>query len=46
MDAYTYTQYCESADALRSRLGGFVPKALLILGSAGLLFIRRRKASK
>ncbi len=33
MDAYTYRQYQESADALRARLNGFVPRVLLILGS-------------
>lgn len=31
--AYTMQQYQESAEALRSRLNGFVPKVLLILGS-------------
>ena len=33
MESYTYRQYCESADALRAKLGGFQPKVLLILGS-------------
>ena len=33
MENYTYKQYRESAEALRSRLGGFTPKVLLILGS-------------
>ena len=33
METYTYEQYRESAEALRSRLGGFAPKVLLILGS-------------
>ncbi len=33
MEAYTYAQYQESAEALRTRLGGFQPKVLLILGS-------------
>mgnify|MGYP006988464805 CR=1 FL=1 len=32
----TYSSYCESADFLRTRLNGFTPEALLILGS-GLL---------
>ena len=30
---YTYQQYCESAEALRSVLGEFVPRVLLVLGS-------------
>ena len=30
---FTYEQYCRSADAVRRRLDGFVPKAALILGS-------------
>ena len=29
----TYSSYCESADFLRTRLNGFTPEALLILGS-------------
>lgn len=33
METYTYTQYQESAEALRSKLGGFHPRILLILGS-------------
>lgn len=33
-----YQMYCESADYLRKRLGGFQPEALLILGS-GLGFL-------
>ena len=33
MEFYTYQQVQESARALRERLGGFQPKALLILGS-------------
>ena len=33
MDAYTYAQYAESAEALRAKLGSFTPKVLLILGS-------------
>ena len=33
METYLYEQYRESAEALRSRLGGFTPKVLLILGS-------------
>lgn len=33
MENYTYEQYQESAEALRSRLGGFQPEILLILGS-------------
>ena len=33
MEAYTYAQYQESAEALRTRLSGFQPKVLLILGS-------------
>ena len=34
----TYSSYCESADFLRTRLNGFTPEALLILGS-GLAFL-------
>ena len=33
MGGYTYQQYQESAAALREKIGDFVPKALLILGS-------------
>ena len=33
MEAYSYGQYQESAEALRARLGGFRPSILLILGS-------------
>jgi purine-nucleoside phosphorylase len=33
MEAYTFAQYRESADALEARLGGFRPEILLILGS-------------
>lgn len=33
MEAYSYGQYQESAEALRARLGGFRPSVLLILGS-------------
>jgi len=33
MEAYTYAQYAESAEALRAKLGSFTPKVLLILGS-------------
>ena len=33
MDTYTYEQYQESANVLRSLLGDFVPRVLLILGS-------------
>jgi purine-nucleoside phosphorylase len=33
METYVYRQYQESADALRQRLGDFVPQVLLILGS-------------
>ena len=33
METYTYAQYQESAEALRAKLGGFVPRCLLILGS-------------
>ena len=33
-----YQMYCESADYLRGRLGGFQPEVLLILGS-GLGFL-------
>ena len=33
METYTYEQYAESAEALRGKLKGFAPKALLILGS-------------
>lgn len=33
MEQYTYEQYRESAAALESRLGGFRPQILLILGS-------------
>lgn len=31
--SYTYSHYQESAEALRERLGGFAPEALLILGT-------------
>ena len=34
----TYSSYCESADFLRTRLNGFTPEAVLILGS-GLGFL-------
>ena len=37
----TYSSYCESADFLRTRLNGFTPEALLILGS-GLGFLGDR----
>ena len=30
---YTFAQYQESAQALRARLGGFVPKVAMVLGS-------------
>lgn len=30
---FTYQQYQESADAVRSRIGSFVPKVAMILGS-------------
>ena len=33
MEAYTYKQYQESAEALRVKLNGFQPRVLLILGS-------------
>lgn len=33
MNAYTWEQYQESAAVLKSRLGGFQPRVLLILGS-------------
>ena len=33
MEYPTYAHYVESAEALRAKLNGFVPKALLILGS-------------
>jgi purine-nucleoside phosphorylase len=33
MEEYTYAQYQESADVLKSKLSGFAPKVLLILGS-------------
>ncbi len=33
MEAYTYKQYQESAEALRAKLNGFQPRILLILGS-------------
>ncbi|WP_298017984.1 purine-nucleoside phosphorylase [uncultured Dysosmobacter sp.] len=33
MEAYTYKQYQESAEALRAKLNGFQPRVLLILGS-------------
>jgi len=33
MTSYMFEQYQESAEALRSRLNGFVPRVLLILGS-------------
>lgn len=35
---YTFAQYQESADYIRSRIGGFTPKVLMILGS-GLGFM-------
>ena len=35
---FTYSDYCESADFLRARLGSFVPEVLLVLGS-GLGFL-------
>lgn len=38
MTQYTFEQYSESAEALRSRLNGFQPRVLLILGS-GLGFL-------
>ena len=31
--SYTFAQYSEAASALRNKLGGFTPRALLILGS-------------
>ena len=44
----TYSSYCESADFLRTRLNGFTPEALLILGSASgvkpLRRVRRKSA--
>ena len=33
METYSYSQYQESAAALREKLNGFQPEALLILGS-------------
>ncbi len=36
--SFVYSDYCESADFLRERLGGFAPETLLILGS-GLGFL-------
>ena len=38
MSQYTFAQYQESADAIRARIGGFVPKVAMILGS-GLGFL-------
>ena len=35
---YTMEQYRASADAIRTRLGGFVPKVAMVLGS-GLGFL-------
>lgn len=35
---YTMDQYCASAEAIRTRLGGFVPKIAMVLGS-GLGFL-------
>ena len=31
---YTYSHYVQSAEALKEKLGGFIPDILLILGSA------------
>ena len=33
METYTFDQYRQSADAIREKLNGFVPRILLILGS-------------
>lgn len=33
METYTFAQYQQSADAIRAKLNGFVPRILLILGS-------------
>lgn len=33
MEAYTFEQYQQSAEAIRAKLGGFTPRILLILGS-------------
>ena len=30
---YTFAQYKESADYIRSRIGGFAPKVAMVLGS-------------
>ena len=30
---YTYAQYQESAEAIRARIGGFIPKVAMVLGS-------------
>ena len=33
METYTFAQYQQSAEAIRTKLGGFTPRILLILGS-------------
>ena len=38
MSQYTFAQYQESAEAIRARLGGFVPRVAMVLGS-GLGFL-------
>ena len=35
---YTFAQYQESADYIRSKIGDFIPKAAMVLGS-GLGFM-------
>ena len=36
--AYTYAQYQESADSIKSKIGEFIPKVAMVLGS-GLGFL-------
>ena len=36
--AYTFTQYQESADYIRTKIGSFIPKVAMVLGS-GLGFL-------
>ena len=36
--AYTFAQYQESADYIKEKIGGFIPKVAMVLGS-GLGFL-------
>ena len=36
--AYTFTQYQESADHIKAKIGDFIPKVAMVLGS-GLGFL-------